>query len=510
MAHDCLTERHEMTEKVRLERRDFLKKAAQGTLAAPMLALLPALGEAQEPKKTQATAPPAHKAAAAPAKPKVVINAKDLGATGDGKTKDTVALQLAIERCSDLGGGEVVVPAGDYLTGALSLRSNVVLRIEDGATLNGSPDMTDYPYAQVRWEGHFMKGYIGFINAADAENIGIVGPGKIVASPKIQGRLERSTGVRLPALLEFVNCKNVNVENCYTQQAGMWSIHPVYCENITFRKVVVNSGADGIDVDSCKHVVIDGCDFDTTDDCISLKSGRGVEGNTIGRPTEDVHISNCTFKDKVWACIGIGSETSGGIRGVHVENCKCLGAGTFAIYIKSRPGRGAFIEDIYMNNLEVSGAKLGFLRFNILNSGVTDTPNLVPGDEGIPTIRNFHFSNIKVTDEPVLVDGTGIHPSKPLVGFSLTNVTGTCGTMPPAGEKPRGFSDKIVAMITLANVKNAVLSGIKVTVTDFKGPMLATSNVTGTGLTGAAKIDAADMPKVPEPILPPVTPYQLH
>ena len=139
------------------------------------------------------------------------------------------------------------------------------------------------------------------------------------------------------------------------------------------------------------------------------------------------------FKDKVWACIGIGSETSGGIRNVHVEKCKCLGAGTFAIYIKSRPGRGAFIEDIYMNDLEVSGAKNGFLRFNILNSGIADTPNLVPGDEGIPTIKNFHFSNIKVTDVPVLVDGRGIHPNKPLDGFTLTNVTGTCGTIPASG-----------------------------------------------------------------------------
>ena len=163
-----------------------------------------------------------------------------------------------------------------------------------------------------------------------------------------------------------------------------------------------------------------------------------------------------------------------------------------------------------MNNLEVSGATLGFLRFNILNSGIADTPNLVPGDEGIPTIRNFHFSNIKVKDVPVLVDGFSIHPKKPLDGFSLTNVTGTCGTIPPPAQKPRGFPDKIPAMITLANINHAVLSGIHVTVGDFKGPLLATSNVTGTGLAAAAKIDAADMPKLPDPILPPATPYLLH
>lgn len=491
-----------------IERRSFLKTAAQGTLVVPMLAMLPALGESQQARKITGAAA-THKPTV-PAKPVVTLNVRDYGATGDGKTKDTLALQLTIERCSVLGGGEVVVPAGDYLTGALTLRSGVVLRVEDGATLNGSPDMADYPFAQVRWEGHWMKGYSAFISANDAQNIGIVGKGKIIGSPAVKGRLERPTGYRLPALLEFVNCKNVRVEDCYTQNYGMWSIHPTYTDNITFKNVTVMSGADGIDVDSCKHVTIDGCNFDTTDDCISLKSGRGIEGYTILRSTEDVHISNCTFKDKVWACIGIGSETSGGIRGVHVEHCKCLGAGTFAIYIKSRPGRGAFIEDIYMNDLEVSGAKLGFLRFNILNSGITDPPNLVPGDEGIPTIRNLRFSNIKVKDVPVLVDGTGIDPKKPLVGFTLSNVTGTCGTMPPAEERPRGFSTKIVAMITLANIKQAALSGIKVTVTDFKGPMLATSNVTGTGLAGAVKIDPADLPKVPDPILPPTEPYKLH
>jgi polygalacturonase len=470
-------------------RRNFLKNAAQTAVAAPMLASLGGFGMAQEPMKTTSGTAPTHKPPVAPGKPKVTLNVKDNGATGDGQTKDTLAIQQTIERCSMLGGGEVVVPAGDYLTGALELLSNVVLRLEEGATLNGSPDVkTDYPLRQVRWEGHWMKGYIAFISATDAENIGIVGPGKIIATPAIKGRLERPSGMRLPALLEFMNCKNVNVENCYTEQTGMWSIHPTYCENVTFKNVVVKSGADGIDVDSCKHVIIDGCDFDTTDDCISLKSGRGIEGYTILRPTEDVRISNCTFKDKTWACIGIGSETSGGIRNVHVEKCKCLGAGTFAIYIKSRSGRGAFIEDIYMNDLEVSGAKLGFLRFNILNSGIADTPNLVPGDEGIPTIKNFNFSNIRVTDMATLVDGVGIHPNKPLDGFSLTNVTGTCS---------KG--------IFLANIKNAKLSNIKVT--GFEGPLLSTYNVTGTGLTGATKLEAA---KTPDPILPPAAPYTLH
>lgn len=165
----------------------------------------------------------------------------------------------------------------------------------------------------------------------------------------------------------------------------MWSIHPVYCENVTFKNVTVESGADGIDVDSCRHTVIDGCTFATSDDCISLKSGRGAEAYTINRPCEDVRISNCTFNDRFFACIGIGSETSAGIKDVMVEHCKCVGARTQAIYIKSRPGRGACVENVSVNDFEVSGAQQGFLRLNNLNSGKQDEFP-VPGVEGIPEL----------------------------------------------------------------------------------------------------------------------------
>jgi polygalacturonase len=362
-----------------------------------------------------------------------------------------------------------------------------LLRLDDGATILGSPDLTDYPLTQVRWEGRWTKGRIALISATEAENIAITGPGKIVGNSAIKGRLDQSTKLRNPALIEFTSCKNVRVENCGTVQNDMWSIHPVYCENVAFKNVKVQGGADGIDVDSCKHVVIDGCEFATGDDCISLKSGRGAEGYALMRTTEDVRISNCTFSDIRWACIGIGSETSGGIRNVHIEHCKCLGARTFAIYIKSRPGRGAFIEDIYIDDLDVSGAQAGFLRLNILDSGKQDEFP-VPGGEGIPTVRNFRFNNIRVKDAPVLVDGVNIHPNKPLEGFFLTNVTGTCG---------KGIS--------LANIKNAVLRNISVT--GYSGSLLNTYNVTGTGLTGAA---ALEKPKTPDPVPSAAQPYVLR
>ncbi len=449
-----------------------------GTAAAPVAAGLQGMGLGQPAK-----------AATAYRGRKVTLNVKDYGASGDGKSRETEALQLTIERCAVLGGGEVVIPAGDYATGALTLRSNVTLRIEEGASLLGSGAMADYPMTEVRWEGRWIKGYSALISATDAENIGIAGPGRIVASEAIRGRVEREAHLRLPALLEFTNCRDVRVENLLTVQTGMWSTHPVYCENVSFKNVVFQSGADGIDVDSCRHVSIDGCTFETSDDCISLKSGRGEEGNTIDRVCEDVRISNCTFSDRYFACIGIGSETSAGIRNVVIEHCKCLSARSHAIYIKSRPGRGAFVENIVVNDFEASGAQQGFLRLNNLNSGKQDEFP-VPGDAGIPLFREFHFSNIRVTNLPALVKATEIHPRKPLVGFSLTNVTGTCATG-----------------IALANMKDVVIRNVQVT--GFEGPLIRIENVTGTGLKGAAKIDPTTLPKAPEPVPEAETPYKL-
>jgi polygalacturonase len=476
-----------------MERRSFLKAVTRTLLAVPAASTLGRLADAQPPTAAKSTHPAAAHAAMAkaPAKPAVTLNVRDVGfgATGDGKTKDTLAIQLAIERCSVFGGGVVVVPAGDYLTGALVLRSGVTLRIEEGATLNGSTDMTDYPYAQVRWEGHWVKGYIGFISATDAENIGLVGKGKIIGNPNLRGRNERPSGYRFPALIEFNNCKNVLVQDLYTQQFGMWSTHPVYCENVTFKNVTFKSGADGIDVDSCKHTVIDGCTFDTADDSISLKSGRGAEGNDIGRVCEDTLITNCTLSDSGFACIGIGSETSAGVRNVRIEKCKFIHARSHAIFIKSREGRGAFVEDITATDLDVSGMGQGFLQITNTNTGKSDGDASVPGEAGIPLFRNFHFSNVRVTDVPMLVDAVKMDPRKPLDGLTITNVTGTC---------KKG--------IELAYLKNVHLSGIKVT--GFDGPLLATAETTGTGLVGAAKFDTSKLAKAPDVVVPAV-PYLL-
>ena len=427
----------------------------------------------------------------APRKMQLVLDVRDFGAKGDGVAKDTAALQQAIDRCCVLGGGEVLVPAGNYLTGALALRSNTILRLDKDANIVGSPNLADYPVSQVRWEGKWIQGHLGLIYALEANHTGVVGPGKITGNQKVGGRPNQQNPLRHPAIAEPIGCNDVRFEDFTTDQQGlMWCLHSTNCENVLYKNLTIRSvtgNGDGIDIDSCKHVRIEGCDIATGDDCIAIKSGRGQEAYTLLKTTEDVLITNCTFADSIFACIGIGSETSGGIRNVRIEHCKFTKARTQAIYIKSRPGRGAFIEDIVADDLDVSGAQGGFLRFNILNSGIQDQ-NPVPGDEGIPSVKNFKFSNVRVKDCPVLVDGTGIHPNKPLDGFSLVNVTGNC---------TKGIS--------LANVKNAVIRDVKVT--GVTGPLIGIHNVTGKGLQGAVQIDG---PKAPDPIPAPAQPYVLR
>src|ERR1044071_151179 len=167
----------------------------------------------------------------ATARGRLTLNVREFGATGDGKTKDTVAIQRALDRCRALGGCEVLLPAGDYLTGALALRSNTTLRMERGATILGTPDLADYPVTQVRWEGTWVEGHVGLIYAIDAEHVAVVGPGRVVGNAAVAGRPTAQNPLRRPALVEPIGCNDVRLEDFSTEYQRMWSIHLTSSEN---------------------------------------------------------------------------------------------------------------------------------------------------------------------------------------------------------------------------------------------------------------------------------------
>ena len=160
------------------------------------------------------------------------LNVRAFGATGDGTTKDTAAFQKALDACAAAGGGEVVVPAGNYLIGSIELKSHTTLRLEKDAHLLGSPDLDDYPVMKVRWEGKWIDGHRALISAHGANDIGIVGPGKISGNPALGGRQMP----RRPVIIEPINCTDVLFEGFATEHRSMWSIHPTYCENVVGRQ----------------------------------------------------------------------------------------------------------------------------------------------------------------------------------------------------------------------------------------------------------------------------------
>lgn len=393
------------------------------------------------------------------------LNVCDFGAKGDGIAKDTGAIQKALDACAAAGGGTVLVPDGLYLTGSLTLNADTTLQLAAHASLIGSSDVSDYPLVTVRWEGEFREGHRALISATNAANVSIIGSGSIFGPPASLSRLRNPRG---PALIELTGCTNASLKDFTTQYQHLWSIHLLYCNHFTARNLTVrsvNANGDGLDVDSCDDVAIEQCDINTGDDAISLKSGRGLAAQQLGRPTQNVVIRDCCLQSSIYAALGLGSEMSGGIRNVKIQNCVISGRQN-AIFIKSREGRGGFINDISCENITVLKSPT-FIGIDLLKRGIQAT-DPVPGDlEKWPFVHNLTFKHVQVQDVADLVKGTSIPLARPVDGFTLTDISGTCSHA-----------------ISIANMTNVNLSAIKVT--GFTGALVSAQNAQGTGLDNSA------------------------
>lgn len=403
-------------------------------------------------------------AAAVLAADQPVLNVLDFGAKGDGVTKDTAAIQKALDACASNGGGTVLLPEGVFLTGSLVLHANTTLQLSPRANLLGSPDLADYPIETVRWEGEFRDGHRALLSASNAANVTITG-GTIFGPPLPLGQLRNPRG---PVLIELTGCTNAVLENFTSQYERLWSIHVLFCKNLTARSLIirtVSANGDGIDVDSCDGVTIERCDINTGDDAISLKSGRGLAAQNLNRPTQNVVIRDCRLQSSIFAALGLGSEMSGGIRAVKIQNCVIAGRQN-AILIKSRDGRGGYMENISGDHLTVLKSPT-FVAIDLLKKGI-QASDPVPGDVAKwARLQNISFKNVHVQDVGELVAGRDIPAARPLDGFTLADISGTCA---------RGIS--------LANMTNVMLSAIHLT--GYTGPLITVHNVQGTGLGSTA------------------------
>lgn len=287
------------------------------------------------------------------------IDVSDFGAVGDGKTNDTLAIQAAIDNCPK--NGKVVLKNGTFLSGAIILKSNMTLEIADGARLLGSPYTSDYPVSVYRFEGIEQECYASLINTDTSggrvENIRITGNGIIDANGEklFSSEMEEKAGKRGRAIC-LRETDGIYIKDVTVRQSPAWCVHTIYSNNVVLNNVKIFTkfdekgrrykgiyNGDGFDPDSCRNVTVVGCLIGSQDDCIAIKSGKDREGREKGIASEDILIRNCRFVSGFG--VAVGSEMSGGVRNVRVENC--IFENTYSIAsIKAPRGRGGTVDNI--------------------------------------------------------------------------------------------------------------------------------------------------------------------
>jgi polygalacturonase len=384
-----------------------------------------------------------------------VFNVMSYGAAADGKTKDTGAFAKAITAAAQAGGGIVLAPAGTYLSGPITMLSNVELRTEKGTLVQFSKDYADYPLVVGSWEGLKAVRCTSPINSAGQVNIAITGQGvfdgageawRPVKKMKLTGEQwaallakggvlepsgniwwpteagmrgseyvkklrgegrEHDTGAHepiheylRPVLVSLAECSNIVLDGPTFQNSPGWNVHPLLCENVTIRNVSIKNpwwsqNGDGLDLDSCRNAVVADSYFDVGDDAICIKSGKDAEGRKRNRPCENINIVNCTVIHGHGG-VTIGSEMSSGVRNVTVTNCD-FRTTDVGLRFKTTRGRGGTVENIRISNVTMSGIKgeaISLDMYYAVGNKVdkSRTPHEV--DEGTPRFRNIHISNI--------------------------------------------------------------------------------------------------------------------
>ena len=361
-----------------------------------------------------------------PVFPDRVFPVTKYGAIGDGVRDCTAAFRDAVAACVAAGGGQVLVPAGRYLSGAIHLRSRVNLHLADGATIAFSRNPDHYlPVVFTRWEGVELMNYSALIYAFGQRDIAVTGQGTLdgqasdehwwpwkgsrtlppeATQMAARARLidmgargvpvaERVFGAGSflrPNFIQPYRCQNVLVDGVTIVNSPMWEIHPVLCSNVTVRNVTVNSHGpnnDGCDPESCRDVLIEGCTFDTGDDCIALKSGRNEDGRRLAAPIENVIVRGCTMRDGHGGVV-IGSEVSGGARNIFAERCRMDSPNLDrALRIKTNSVRGGFVEHVYMRDCTVGQVAEAVVTINLFYE---------EGDTGKfpPPVRDIDVRNV--------------------------------------------------------------------------------------------------------------------
>lgn len=303
------------------------------------------------------------------------------GARADGLTVCTAAIQQAIDAAAAAGGGTVRLPRGTYMTGALFLKSDVELRLDDGVMLRAVPDEAAYPLQPSRSAGIEMPWPAAIINAIGQRQVKLTGRGVLDGNGAFwwakywgadgKGGMRADYGRRglrwavdwdcpRPQAILFKDCEDVTVQDLTILRSPFWTLQLTYCTRVTVDGLTIRNNlgghgpsSDGIDVDSSRDVLIQHCDIACNDDNICLKAGRDADGLRVGRPTENVIVRHCTTRAG-HGMFTLGSETAGGIRHVRVHDLRAIGTRTGIRFKSARP-RGGVVEDIRIQDIVMEG-----------------------------------------------------------------------------------------------------------------------------------------------------------
>lgn len=349
--------------------------------------------------------------------PEERFNLSDYGGSGDGTTDNKPAFDRIIEACMSAGGGTIHVAPGTYLVnGPIHLKSHMNLYLEEGSKLLFGNDPACYlPVVLTSWEGTRCYNYSPFIYAFQATNVSITGKGEIDGNASESWNLwkqlqdpdkkrirkmnnsavppkERIFGAGhylRPHLVQFYESENILVEDVKITDSPFWCLHFVYSKNITIRDLTYeafNFNNDGIDPESSENILIEGVTFNNGDDNIAIKAGRDLEARTLNIPSRNIVVRDCKFNG--YNAIAVGSEMSGGVHDVYVENCGYAGKVIYGFYLKGNRDRGGMVHDIYARNIRFDTTRSAI----IIDSNYKNQGKCCP-----PVFKNIFIENITVT-----------------------------------------------------------------------------------------------------------------
>ena len=379
----------------------------------------------------------------------------DFGAVQGNKNKTSEAINKAISKANKAGGGIVVIPEGEWLTKKIHFKSNVNLHLNKGAVLLFSETPDDYlPAVNSTWEGYECYNYSPLIYAYKCKNIAITGEGELKAKmdiwkewfarpkahmeslkrlyflasynkPMKERQMVNDSAHFRPQFIQFNRCENILMDGVAITNSPFWTIHPFLSKDVVLRNLKVYAHGhnnDGVDPEMSQNVLIENCIFDQGDDAIAIKSGSNQDAWRLNTPSKNIVMRNCTVKNG-HQLVAIGSELSGGIENVFIDNCTVVDGAKLnhLLFIKTNERRGGYVNNIYMSNIVSGKIDAGILGID--TDVLYQWRDLVPTIERrLTPIKNVYLDNIKATNVKFISKISG-QKELPVENIFLKNVT---------------------------------------------------------------------------------------